>query len=163
MKIRQRAIIAFGLLTVLLGAGATPASAEVTSADRTVGKTTVTRGELVTRLPNRTTPASVTTALPTTSPAVIPTTDTFGPCPTGYACAWVYSNGHYYEFKFYYYNTYRLYNWYNFGSFQNAQTGGAGAAVLDINGRPIVCNRPGETAGLDWTPAYYIRLTPNAC
>jgi hypothetical protein len=158
---------AAAVVATTLTVGATPASAQAPLEDHA-------GHESSSRMERRGGAASVgyqaVASAPTTSPAAAIryfTTTVDDPerpwilrCEAGYVCARVPYGSGWYIFKFYKYGTYTLYNWYGVGAAYNAQTGGAGANLLDRNGGLIFClpSPPTDTSHPDWDPVYYVQL-----
>jgi hypothetical protein len=88
----------------------------------------------------------------------------YPPCSSGYGCAAVPWAGQYYIFDFYYYETYALSDWLGRGTIHNNQTGGAAVRLLNRDGSERHCIPTGVgRLTVDWTPIWYIRLTPSRC
>lgn len=93
--------------------------------------------------------------------------DDVSECSPGYACIRVHQYDSYYaDFWYYNYGVYSLENWIGKGWLNNRQTGGATLRTLNASGRLIDCYEGDVNASVsypDWTPVYYIQLSPQGC
>ncbi|WP_020124361.1 hypothetical protein [Streptomyces canus] len=74
--------------------------------------------------------------------------------------------GLYADFWYYNYGVYSLENWVGMGWMNNRQTGGATVRFLNSSGGLIDCFESDPVFSgsyIDWTPVYFIQLSPSGC
>jgi len=89
-------------------------------------------------------------------------------CAPEYACMKIKAGSQpwYYDFWYYDYGVYALENWLGHGYLNNRQTGGATLRTYNASGSLIECYPSNPDAAIsnpDWTPVYYIELSPAGC
>ncbi|MGP4009968.1 hypothetical protein [Streptomyces sp. 4N124] len=89
-------------------------------------------------------------------------------CATGYACMKIKEGSQptYTDFWYYFYGLYEVENWIGRGYLNNRQYSGTSFRTYNASGGLIDCYSSYPTGSIsnpNWTPVYYIRLSPAGC
>ncbi|MEU8795756.1 hypothetical protein [Streptomyces sp. NPDC048643] len=87
-------------------------------------------------------------------------------CAAGYACMRIKAGNGWLDMWYYNYGVYKLQDWIGPGWLNQRQTGGATLRLLNASGGVIGCYESGVLGAVshpNWTPVYYIQLSPQGC